>query len=134
MEMNKEKIKGLLVELLPQPVSSGKQMISGDPREPEVVVRLSDKGVLIAPYRAQWQLPYKLKVVVSNADTVSWDDLPDDAEQLRAFLSQKIEATRSIRKATYRTCTMCSETKAPEHMHDDNVCQACASEKLGVVY
>ena len=132
--MDEEKLKGLLVKLLPQPVSSGAEMIAGDPRQPEVVVRLSDKGLLIAPYRAEWQGPAKLRVVVSDADIVSWSDLPDNDEQLRIYLSQKIEAARSTRKATYRTCTLCNKTKAPEWMHDESTCQTCAESNKGVVY
>jgi len=45
--MNKEKLKGLLVDLLPQHITSGKETIASDP--PEVVVKLSYTGVLITP-------------------------------------------------------------------------------------
>ena len=44
--MNKEKLKGLLVDLA-QHITSGKETIASDP--PEVVVKLSYTGVLITP-------------------------------------------------------------------------------------
>ena len=134
MKPDKEQINGLLAELLPQPVSSGKQKIAGDPRQPEIVVRVSDEGLLIAPYRAQWQGPAKLKVVVSDADIISWSDLPGDAEQLRDYLFQKIEAAQEARKATFKNCSTCHKSTPPEWMHEDSTCQTCASNKLGTVY
>lgn len=132
MKSDKEQIKRLLLELLPQPVTSGEKMVAGEP--PEVIVKLQDAGVIIAPYRAEWHGPHKLTMVVSDAELVVWGDLPDATDQLRAFLSQKIDAARKVRKDTFKCCSLCHETKPPEWMHDENTCQACASDKLGVVY
>jgi formylmethanofuran dehydrogenase subunit E len=132
MKVDKKQIKGLLADLLPQPIISGTKIIAGNP--PEVVVRLSEKGLLIAPYRATWESPYELKVVVTNADLVGWGDLPDAVEPLRSYLSQKIEAARKTRKATFKNCSLCHETTPPERMHGETTCQACASSKQGVVY
>ncbi len=129
--MNKEKLKGLLADLLPQPVTSGKEIIAGDP--PEVAVKLSDAGIIIAPYRAGWVSPYELKTIVSNADLVAWNDLPGTTKQLKAFLSLRIDAARKSRKATFKNCTLCYKTTHPEWMHDESICQTCA-EKQGVVY
>lgn len=132
MKMDKENFKRMLVELLPKPVTPGKNTIAGDP--PEVVVRVSDEGVVIAPYRAEWKSPYELKVVVSDVDLVGWGDLPAEIERLRTFLSQKFDTARKTRKATLKLCSLCSKTTPPERMHDESTCQACASGKLGVVY
>ncbi len=132
MKPDKKQIKGLLAGLLPQPIISGTKIIAGNP--PEVVVRLSEKGLLIAPYRAEWQGPAELKVAVSNVDLVGWGDLPAEAEQLRSYLSQKIEAARRTRKAAFKNCSLCHKSTPPEWMHDESTCQTCASSKQGVVY
>ena len=34
----------------------------------------------------------------------------------------------------FRTCTACRSRMNVGHMHDRRVCQACATERLGVVY
>ena len=132
MKSDKKQIKGLLLELLPQPVTSGKGMVAGEP--PEVIVKLQDAGVIIAPYRAEWRGPYTLTMVVSDAELVGWGDLPDATDQLRAFLSQKIDTARKTRKDTFTCCSLCHKMTPPEWMHNENTCQACASDKLGVVY
>ena len=132
MKPDKEQIKGLLAQLLPQPISSGKQMIAGDP--PEVVAQVSDEGLLIAPYRAQWQGPHKLKVVVSDTDIVGWGDLAGTTEQLQTYLSQKVEAAQKARKTTFKVCSLCDKSTPPEWMHDENACQSCASNIYGTVY
>lgn len=75
-----------------------------------------------------------LGVVVSDADLVSWNDLPETDEQLRPYLSQKIDSARKDRKATFKNCSLCHKTTPPEWMHNESICQSCASGKLGVVY
>lgn len=129
--MKKEKLKELLADLLPQPITFEREMIAGDP--PEIIVKLSNAGVIIAPYRAEWHGSHELKTVVSNTDLVAWDALPGTTEQLGTFLSQKIDAARKTRKATFKNCTLCHKSPPPEWMHNESICQACA-EKQGVVY
>lgn len=132
MNKKKEQIKGLLLELLPQPISSGKELIAGDP--PEIIAKLTDEGFIIAPYKAKWTNPYTLKPIVPNAALMSWNRLPEQTEQLRAFLSQKIKATQHARKTTFTECKSCHKSTPPELMHDGNTCQACSTNKKGIVY
>ncbi len=132
MEMDKKHIECMLLDLLPQPATIGKEIIAGDP--PKVIVRLSEEGVVIAPYRAKWSSSYELEPLLSNEGLVSWEDLPVANKQLRAFLSQKIDDAQKVRKSTFKICSHCNQSTPPEWMHDENTCQACASEKLGVVY
>lgn len=34
----------------------------------------------------------------------------------------------------FRACSMCHELNNAGHMHDDDICQGCAQNKLGVIY
>lgn len=64
--------------------------------------------------------------------SLAWPSLPKQ-EALDA-VAALIKSTRASRLSKYRTCRYCKELTPPEWLHEKNVCQPCASEKLGVVY
>ena len=51
--------------------------------------------------------------------------------------ADELEAARAaaiLDERYFRTCTACRSRMNVGHMHDRRVCQACATERLGVVY
>jgi hypothetical protein len=45
-----------------------------------------------------------------------------------------IDAARESRLGKFRVCRFCNGRTPPELLHEDDVCQACAQQHLGVVY
>lgn len=49
-------------------------------------------------------------------------------------LQESVENAAIARRSTFRVCNDCKEYLPPEHMHEDNLCQACATVHHGVIY
>jgi hypothetical protein len=102
----------------------------GDPAE--VIVRITESHVVVAEHAVSWHTPHDPVVEPIEIGAVFWAHLSSDAA-LRAIRTLLVGA-RESRLAKFRVCAMCERATPPEWMHDDDVCQACAQRKLGVVY
>ena len=49
-------------------------------------------------------------------------------------LRSLVESAIIARKAEFRICRSCKQSVPPEHRHGDDLCHACASTDLGIVY
>lgn len=127
-----EEIKSLLSD----PVQNDRQLdgtvvlVGGDPGE--VIVRISGSKVSIAVYSVRWEGSHTPVVRPMQIATLNWKRLP--AATMLVALHGLINAGVELRRAKYRRCDKCGETKPPEWMHGDDICQSCAEHHLGVVY
>ena len=123
-------------ELLPDPVREEMRLdgdlvfVGGDPGE--VIVRISSSRVSIALFSIRWEGSHTPLVRPKQLATLNWQRLPASVTLLS--LHSLVEAAVEIRRAKYRKCDRCGETKPPEWMHDEQTCQSCAERHLGVVY
>ncbi len=122
--------------LLPDPVQDDTQLdgdvvlVGGDPGE--VVVRISGSKVSIAVFSVRWEGPHTPVVRPKQLATLNWKRLP--ASTMMVTLHGLVSAAVELRRAKYRKCDKCGETKPPEWMHGEDICQSCAEQHLGVVY
>lgn len=127
---------GEIRNLLPDPIRENEQLdgsllvVGGDPGE--VIVRISGGRVSIAVYSVQWEGPNTPVVRPQHLAALNWKRLP--ASTTMMTLHGLISAAVELRRANYRKCERCGETKPPEWMHGDTICQSCAEQHLGVVY
>jgi hypothetical protein len=105
-------------------------LVGGDPGE--VIVRVGGSKVSIALLRVCWDGPHTPVVRPIRFANLNWRRLP--APTLMMTLPGLIAAVREVRTANYRRCERCGETRPPEWMHDQNTCQSCAEQHLGVVH
>jgi hypothetical protein len=56
-------------------------------------------------------------------------DKPCTAEQILRMRQQLLK-----RKTFFGLCELCQKRHAQGHMHNNRICQSCASDHLGVVY
>lgn len=77
----------------------------------------------------------------SQVGFVEWEGhLPHvEWKTFRRWRRAPTEARKELAEAAalkrwFRTCTHCKQLNNPGHMHDDNLCQGCATDVLGVVY
>jgi hypothetical protein len=123
-------------ELLPDPVREETQldgvlvMVGGDPGE--AIVRISGRKVSIAVFSIRWDGPHTPLVQPKQLATLDWKHLP--AYRMMMALHSLIESAIEIRRAKYRKCKRCGESKPPEWMHGPTLCQSCAERHLGVVH
>ena len=125
-----------LQEQLPNPIREETQLdgdfvlVGGDPGE--VIVRISGSKVSIAVFSIRWDGPYTTVVRPKQLAALNGKRLP--ASTTMVTLHRLISAAVEIRRAKYRKCERCGETKPPEWIHDDQTCQSCAEKHLGVVH
>ncbi|MEX1027240.1 MAG: hypothetical protein WD049_04435 [Candidatus Paceibacterota bacterium] len=98
----------------------------------EVIVRVGGSKVSIAVYSVRWEGPHTPVVRPKQLATLNWKRLP--ASSTMVMLHGLITAAIELRRAKYRKCEKCGETKPPEWMHGEKICQSCAEQHLGVVY
>jgi hypothetical protein len=121
---------------LPTPVREGIErdgslnFVGGDPGE--VVVRVCGSKVLVAIFAVTWNGPHTPVLRPKAIGSLNWRRLP--ASGTKVGLRSLIESARELRLAKYGKCERCDETKPPEWMHNDKICQSCAERHLGVVH
>jgi hypothetical protein len=121
---------------LPQPVREETApdgslfMTGGEPGE--VIVRLGESAVAVWEFAIEWQGPHTTVAKPIRFGSVQWTHLP--AGRAMTLLSGLIGTARESRRSKYLQCRLCEETKPPEWMHEEDVCQGCAEKRLGVVY
>jgi hypothetical protein len=114
-----------------QPSKNGSiQFIGGDPAE--VVALLTNTSVVISEFAGVWVSPFHFSAKPRRMGVVKWRRLPENA--LLSAISALIKGARESRLATFQTCQYCGRRTAPEWLHDDGVCQACADQHSGAIH
>ena len=103
--------------------------VGGDPAE--VVVRVSNHQITVSAFAIKWEGADTPVVCPQPIMSIYWKRLP--AIRLTTILHEMIEAAGQLRRAKYRNCERCGETKPPEWMHKSGMCQSCAEQRDSVV-
>ena len=134
-DLERESLLDEIRSLLPDPVVDETQidgdvvLVGGDPGE--VIVRISGNKVSIGVFSIRLDGPHTPVVRPKQLATLKWKRLP--ASTTMMTLHGLINAAVELRRAKYRKCEKCGETKPPEWMHDKQTCQSCAEKYLRVV-
>ena len=131
-----EQLMAFLGSRLPEPVdqqadaNGAIQFIGGDP--PEVVVLLTHGSLIISEFAGVWETPFKFTAKPRRVGVLKWRRLPENA--LLDALSALIKGAREARLASFQICQYCDRRTAPEWLHDNGVCQACAERHGGAIH
>ena len=106
------------------------QFIGGEPAE--VVVLLTNSSVFVSQFAGYWETPFKFTARPRRIGVLKWRRLPDN--ELLNALSALIKGAREARLASFQICQYCERRTAPEWLHDDHVCQACADIHSGAIH
>jgi hypothetical protein len=131
-----EQLIAYLNSRLPSPVEQqtaddgSLQFIGGDP--PEVVVVLTETSLIVSEFAGVWKTPFEFASKPRRVGGLKWRRLPENA--LLGALDHLIKGAREARRAAYQTCQYCGQSTAPEWLHDEAVCQACADQHSGAIH
>ena len=131
-----EQLIAFLDSNLPAPVErqdgadGSVQFTGGDPAQ--VVVSLTDTSVVVAEFAGVWESPFTFAARPRRVGLLKWRRLPETS--LFNALSALIKGARDARQSRFQTCRYCGNSTAPEWMHDDGVCQACANQHSGAIH
>jgi hypothetical protein len=131
-----EQLIAFLGSNLPAPVDRQEDVdgsirfTGGDP--PEVVVVLTDSSVVVSQFSGVWESPFTFSARPRRVGVVKWRRLPENA-LLNAIVAL-VKGAREARLASFETCQYCGQRTAPEWLHDEGVCQACADQHSGAVH
>ena len=106
------------------------QFTGGEPAQ--VVVSLTDTNVIVAEFAGVWESPFTFAARPKRVGLLKWRRLPETA--LFNALTALIKGARDARQSRFQTCRYCGNSTAPEWMHDDGVCQACANQHSGAIH
>lgn len=131
-----EQLIAFLDSNLPAPVERQEsadgsvQFTGGEP--PQVVVMLTDTTVVVAEFAGAWQSSFTFAAKPRRVGLLKWRRLPETP--LFNALTALIKGAREARQARFHECRHCGRSTAPEWMHDDGVCQACADQHSGAIH
>jgi hypothetical protein len=131
-----EQLLAFLGSNLPTPVERHEEVdgsirfTGGDP--PEVVVVLTDSSVIVSQFSGVWESPFTFAAKPRRVGVVKWRRLPENA--LLSAIGALIKGAREARLASFETCQYCGRRTAPEWLHDEGVCQACADQHSGAIH
>jgi hypothetical protein len=131
-----EQLIAFLDSNLPSPVDrqdaddGSIQFIGGEPAE--VVVSLTDTSVIVSEFSGVWDSPFTFVARPRRVGVVKWRRLPETA--LLNALTALVKGAREARLSRFELCRYCGRSTAPEWMHDDGVCQACADQHSGAIH
>jgi len=131
-----EQLMAFLGSRLPEPVdqqadaNGAIQFIGGDP--PEVVVLLTHGSLIISEFAGVWETPFKFAAKPRRVGVLKWRRLPETA--LLDALSSLIKGARAARLASFQVCQYCDRRTAPEWLHEEGVCLACAERYGGGIH
>ena len=131
-----EQLIAFLSTHLPSPVQQEEEndgtlvFTGGSPGE--VVARLTNASVVVEQYAVRWETPFTPVVQPRRVGVVKWRRLPEST--VMNVVGQLIRGARDMRLSRYATCQLCGETKPPEWMDDEHVCQSCSASALGSVH
>jgi hypothetical protein len=106
------------------------QFTGGEPAE--VVVWLTDNSVLVSEFAGVWETAFTFAARPRRVGVLKWRRLPETA--LFNALSVLIKGAREARISRFQTCRYCARSTAPEWMHGNGVCQACADQHSGAIH
>jgi hypothetical protein len=106
------------------------QFIGGEPAD--VVVALTETSVIVSEFAGVWETPFTFSAKPRRVGILKWRRLPETA--LFNALAVLIKGARESRLSRFRLCQYCGRSTAPEWMHDDGVCQACANQQSGAIH
>ena len=131
-----EQLIAFLESNLPAPVDRQEtadgsvQFTGGEPAE--VVVSLTETSVLVSEFSGVWESPFTFAARPRRVGVLKWRRLPETA--LFNALAVLIKGAREMRLSRFQVCRYCGRSTAPEWMHDDGVCQACADQHSGAIH
>jgi len=131
-----EQLIAYLDSNLPSPVDRQEaadgsvQFIGGEPAE--VVVSLTETSVIVSEFAGIWETPFTFAARPRRVGILKWRRLPETA--LFNALSALLKGAREARQSRFQPCRYCGRSTAPEWMHDDGVCQACADQHSGAIH
>ena len=131
-----EQLIAFLGSNLPAPVERQEDVdgairfTGGDP--PEVVVVLTDSSVVVSQFSGVWESPFTFSARPRRVGVVKWRRLPENA--LLNAIAALVKGAREARLASFVTCQYCGQRTAPEWLHDEGVCQACADQHSGAIH
>ena len=131
-----EQLIAFLGSNLPTPVDRQEDVdgsirfTAGDP--PEVVVVLTDSNVVVSQFSGVWESPFTFSAKPRRVGVVKWRRLPENA--LLSAIAALVKGAREARLASFVTCQYCGQRTAPEWLHDEGVCQACADQHSGAIH
>ena len=131
-----EQLIAFLDSNLPSPVDRQEaadgsvQFIGGEPAE--VVVSLTDTSVIVSEFSGTWESPFTFVARPRRVGVVKWRRLPETP--LWNALTALLKGAREARLSRFQMCRYCGRNTAPEWMHDDGVCQACADQHSGAIH
>lgn len=131
-----EQLLAFLDTNLPTPVDrqdsadGSVQFVGGDPAE--VVVSLTETSVLVSEFAGVWESAFTFAARPRRVGVLKWRRLPETA--LFNALTVLIKGAREMRHSRFQPCRYCGRRTAPEWMHDDGVCQACADQHSGAIH
>lgn len=131
-----EQLIAFLGSHLPPPVEQqvdaegAVQFIGGEP--PEVIALLNHSSIVVSEFSGFWETPFKFTAKPRRVGVLKWRRLPENA--LLDALSALIKGARDARLASFQICQYCERKTAPEWLHDDHVCQACADMHSGAIH
>ena len=131
-----EQLIAFLGSNLPAPVERQEDVdgslrfTGGDP--PEVVVVLTDSSVVVSQFSGVWESPFTFSARPRRVGVVKWRRLPENA--LLNAIAALVKGAREARLASFETCQYCGQRTAPEWLHDEGVCQACADQHSGAIH
>jgi hypothetical protein len=131
-----EQLIAFLGSNLPAPVERHEDIdgsirfTGGDP--PEVVVVLTESNVVVSQFSGVWESPFSFSAKPRRVGTIKWRRLPENA--LLSAIGALVKGAREARLATFETCQYCGQRTAPEWLHDEGVCQACADQHSGAIH
>ena len=131
-----EQLIAFLGSNLPAPVERHEDVdgsirfTGGDP--PEVVVILTDSSVVVSQFSGVWESPFTFSARPRRVGVVKWRRLPENA--LLNAIAALVKGAREARLASFETCQYCGQRTAPEWLHDEGVCQACADQHSGAIH
>lgn len=106
------------------------QFIGGDP--PEVVALLTHTSLIVSEFAGIWETPFKFTAKPRRVGSLKWRRLPENA--LLDALSALIKGAREARLASFQICQYCDRRTAPEWLHEDGLCLACAELHGGAIH
>ena len=131
-----EQLIAFLGSNLPAPVDRQEDLdgsirfTGGDP--PEVVVVLTDSSVVVSQFSGVWESPFTFSAKPRRVGVVKWRRLSENA--LLGAIAALVKGAREARLASFVTCQYCGQRTAPEWLHDEGVCQACADQHSGAIH
>ena len=131
-----EQLIAFLGSNLPTPVDRQEDVdgsirfTGGDP--PEVIVVLTDSSVVVSQFAGVWESPFTFSARPRRVGVVKWRRLPENA--LLSAITALVKGAREARLASFETCQYCGQRTAPEWLHDEGVCQACADQHSGAIH